>query len=64
MYIDDVKEKLNSGNTRLRKRTKTVKREETSGVENKVKGTWIQLEQYRQESRLQTNQTIGLKFEV
>lgn len=48
-YIEEVKERLLTGNMRVKKRCKTIKKDDVAGVSNKVKGTFMELEKYKKE---------------
>ena len=50
VYIDEVKERLATGNLRVKKRCKTIKKEDVAGVSNKVKGTFMAIDKYKKES--------------
>lgn len=46
-YISEIEEKINCGSTRLKRRNKTVRKTEEVALENKVKGTFWDLEEYK-----------------
>eukprot|EP00438_Fugacium_kawagutii_P023067 Skav201165 [mRNA] locus=scaffold65:492536:505623:- [translate_table: standard] len=44
LYLDDVKEMLENGNMRIKKRNRRVKNDDVNGITNKLKGTFMALE--------------------
>ena len=49
VYIQELNDKIKFGRSRLKKRTRTVESTESMKCKNRVKGTWVELSQYREE---------------
>lgn len=48
-YCDEVREKIESGSNRLKKRSKAVKRKDSTQVKNSFKGQFMGLDDYKKD---------------
>ena len=51
-FCEELTDKLRGGNCRLKKRTKTIKKQDTSGVVSKLEGDFMALDRYEKDWRL------------
>ena len=49
IYVKDVREKMETGSTRLKKRSKTIRKNESAGVKSSLKGTFMDIAEYKKE---------------
>lgn len=48
-FCEELSEKLRGGNSRLRKRAKAIKKQDTSGVISKLEGDFMALDKYEKD---------------